>query len=175
MPYSPRLALRVGEGQSWVKCLVQEHNVAAASSDAVGIRIADPLDHKFRMLPLAPLRLTYIYIYIYTHTHTNLSSIPVCRSPGSCGLECHMHPGEISSRLQLVARLASSLLVVTSPYAQTCQEYGTVRTGSIDFLSSPPPASAGSYPGNFNTMQTRSRVRRTRGTAPPGLQQLSGK
>ena len=55
MPYSPRLALRVGEGQSWVKRLVQEHNVAAASSDAVGIRITDPLDDKFRMLPLAPL------------------------------------------------------------------------------------------------------------------------
>ena len=33
MPYSPRLALRVGERQSWVKCLVQEHNVAAAGSD----------------------------------------------------------------------------------------------------------------------------------------------
>ena len=61
MPYSPRLALRVGEGQSWAKCLVQEHNVAAAGSDAVGIRIADPLDHKFRMLPLAPLRLTALY------------------------------------------------------------------------------------------------------------------
>ena len=26
-------ALRVGERQSWVKCLVQEHNVAAAGSD----------------------------------------------------------------------------------------------------------------------------------------------
>ena len=33
VPYSPRLALRVGERQSWVKCLVQEHNVAAAGSD----------------------------------------------------------------------------------------------------------------------------------------------
>ena len=33
MPYSPRLALRVGERQSWVKCLVQEHNVAASGSD----------------------------------------------------------------------------------------------------------------------------------------------
>ena len=58
VPYSPCLALRVGEGQSWVKCLVQKHNVAAAGSDAVGIRITDPLDHKFRMLLLAPLRLT---------------------------------------------------------------------------------------------------------------------
>ena len=33
VPYSPRLALRVGERQLWVKCLVQEHNVAAAGSD----------------------------------------------------------------------------------------------------------------------------------------------
>ena len=33
VPYSPRLALRVGQRQSWVKCLVQEHNVAAAGSD----------------------------------------------------------------------------------------------------------------------------------------------
>ena len=32
-PYSPRSALRVGERQSWVKCLVQEHNVSAAGSN----------------------------------------------------------------------------------------------------------------------------------------------
>ena len=32
MPYSPRLALRVGEGQMWVKGLVQEHSIITPRS-----------------------------------------------------------------------------------------------------------------------------------------------
>ena len=54
--YSPCLALWVGERQSWVKCLVQEHNVAAAGSDGSSLPTqlhftATPGDQAFELPP----------------------------------------------------------------------------------------------------------------------------